>query len=137
MSSPDSSRILALRGFLRITVLVLAFTASYWLAFVVRTDFVLTDEGATLLWRTLPWVLTIKVAVAYALQGFHGWMRYVSFFDLVHLFKAATVSTVALILADLFLLAEAQIPASVLVLDYLFTILLLGGLRSAGRFKQE
>ena len=60
-------------------------------------------------------------------RGFHGWMRYVSFFDLLQLFHAALLASLAVWVVDRTLLT-AQVSSSILVLDFITTIFVVGGL---------
>ncbi|MFO0930039.1 MAG: nucleoside-diphosphate sugar epimerase/dehydratase [Gemmataceae bacterium] len=121
---------------LRFLILCVAFTAAYLLAFTLRFDFHFNAETWDLLRATLPLAVVIKLVVAYSLRGFHGWMRYVSFFDLVELVRAALIATVLLGVADL-LLVDDDLRPSLLALDFMCTIMVVGGLRSAGRFLRE
>lgn len=120
----------------RFLVLCLAFTVAYLLAFTLRFDFAWPPGSWELLQATLPWAVGIKLSVAYLLRGFHGWMRYVSFFDLVELVRGALVATVLLALVDVFIIHDDLRP-SLLMLDFVCTVMVVGGLRCAGRFLRE
>ena len=114
-----------------------AFAASYVLAFLLRFDLGIPASEQTLLWQTIPWVLLLKMAVFHRLGSFHGWWRHVTLADLATLLRASTLSALALVAIDHFLIASNQIPRVVLVLDWGLTVLLLGGLRSASRLVME
>ena len=124
----------------RVWLLALAhagvFAATLWTAFLLRFDFQLPEEAIAILWRNLPWVLGVKLGVFLALGQLHGWWRYVIFSDLVALLRAATLSFLLIISIDHFAVSH-HVPRTVLLLDYVLTISVLGGLRSSWRFVRE
>lgn len=110
---------------------------SYSAAFLLRFDFsVPNDMLAIWLW-TLPWVVTLKLAVFYGCGCFHGQWRFVTLADLATLIQAATLSTLTIFTIDRFLLAGYEIPLVVLLLDWGVTVIALGGVRSAARIIRE
>lgn len=113
------------------------FAAAYSGATLLRYDFVVPADAVALLLKTLPWVIVAKLACSYALGSFHGWMRYVTFHDLVILLRATAVSSLTIVVIDYFFLVREAIPRSIVVLDAVLTVLLVGGLRSVGRLSRE
>ncbi len=113
------------------------YATAYCLATLLRFDFVVPIESWQLLRDTLPWVVGARLVSAYALWSFHGWMRYVTFHDLVVLLRATIAGTFIIVFIDYFLMPHSMIPRSVVVLEFLLTILLVGGLRSIGRLSRE
>ncbi len=124
------------RAAARFSILAAAFAVGYALAFVVRSDFALSAADRSTLIETVVWVVALKLALAALLRGFVGWMRYVSFFDLLQVARTTGVAALLLVLVNLLVL-DRIIPPGVLVLDAIFTLLLVGGLRSTGRFVRE
>jgi len=116
---------------------LLGFTLSYASAFLLRFDFRLPAEWAPVFWQTLPWVVGVKFALAVALRSVHGWVRYVSFYDLVALSATVFAGTVGVAFLNAILPATLRIPRSVIVLDFGISIMAVGGLRALGRFSQE
>ncbi|QDS96950.1 UDP-N-acetyl-alpha-D-glucosamine C6 dehydratase [Adhaeretor mobilis] len=114
----------------------LVFVAAYWLAFLLRFDFSLDQNYQSLFLRTLPLLVIVKLATFYVAGHFHGWWRYVTFTDLVTLFRAATIATAILAGLDYFLFPY-QVPRSVVILDWGLTILAIGALRSVCRIALE
>ncbi|HXG09739.1 MAG TPA: nucleoside-diphosphate sugar epimerase/dehydratase [Gemmataceae bacterium] len=123
------------RAYLVVAAHLSAFALSYALAFGIRFDFAVPPGPEQHFWKTLPWVLALKLVVFYLTGHFNAWWRHVSFADLVNLGGSATVSLVAVAAYDHFL--GPVIPRSVLVLDWAMSILVLGGLRSAWRLSRE
>lgn len=115
----------------------LVFAAAYIGATLLRFDFDVPGDARALMLKTLPWVIGIKLVCSYVLGSFHGWMRYVTFHDLVILLRATAVSSLSIVVADYFFLVPEAIPRSILVLDAVLSVLLVGGLRSIGRLSRE
>ncbi len=136
---PDSvanRRLSLARRAARLVVLAVVFAAAYVLAFGARTDFAIAPAGPETIRETFAWVVGEKLAVAVLFRGFVGWMRYVTFIDLVQLARATALSSALLAVVNRITLGGA-IPAGALVLDALFTFLFIGCLRSTGRFARE
>jgi FlaA1/EpsC-like NDP-sugar epimerase len=117
---------------------VALFSAIYATAYLARFNFEVTsDRLAFIRSRLLPVVAT-KLLVFYFGNHFHGWWRYVTFADLQALLKVSIASMFAVAFMDYFLLTlHGQIPRLSIVLDTVFTILVIGGLRSTWRFADE
>src|SRR5688500_14556310 len=107
----------------------------YYMAFALRFDFRPPERHIDLYWRTVPYLMVLRMA-SFAIFGlFHGWWRHVGMRDLIDLVRATTLSSVLLLLA-LFMTGDLQVgragpllPRSVLVLDWITALVLFGGLR--------
>lgn len=112
------------------------FACTYWLAWALRFDFrIPSDEIATLA-TTLPIVVAVKL-VLFDLSGqLHGWWRYVTFADLTALFRISLLSLCAVAAVDFFI-PSILIPRSVLLLDCLLSLVVLGGSKSSLRLFRE
>ncbi|WP_420129574.1 polysaccharide biosynthesis protein [Longimicrobium sp.] len=120
----------------------------YYMAFALRFDFRPPERHIDLFWRTVPYLMVLRMA-SFAIFGlFHGWWRHVGMRDLIDLVRATTLSSVLLVVAlfmtgDLTSAASAQrgvemLPRSVLVLDWITALVLFGGLRFGVRaFREE
>ncbi len=109
---------------------------AYWLAFVLRFEFrPLPDEWSK--WsQTLPFVLVVRLLV---FQWFHlyvGLWRYVSMRDIVVILKAGTLSSV-LLSGGILLVYGRAFPSSVLMIDWLLCLALVGGVRLTLRAVRE
>jgi FlaA1/EpsC-like NDP-sugar epimerase len=81
--------------------------------------------------------LTLKIPIFYLFRLYRMSWAYVSFHELLDVFKAVTLSSIAL--GTFFFLWGGSVtilPRSVLMLDYLLTLFLIGGFRSAKRIYQ-
>ncbi len=113
-------------------VFILIFATS----FGIRFDFDIPAHQLDILWRNLPWILGVKMAVFYGTGLFHGWWRHATMSDLAALLKAAVISLAAVVMVDHFLI-ESHVPRSIPVLDFTLTILCLGGLKASWRLVRE
>jgi FlaA1/EpsC-like NDP-sugar epimerase len=96
----------------------------------------MSDDNLGLFWKYLPWVVFVKLAVFYHAGHFHGWWRHVTFADLVALVRASLLSLLIIVAIGYF--AEpSQIPRNTLALDFVFTVMTLGALRSVWRLCRE
>ncbi|HEX8201038.1 MAG TPA: hypothetical protein VF590_11155, partial [Isosphaeraceae bacterium] len=114
---------------LRVLVLtlahILAFTAIYRLAYVVRFDGTgrVPPEYWELARATLPLVVGVKM-LAFFLTGSHrGWWRYATFADMTLLAETTTLGSMALVLINSGVPTVFHIPRSVLLFDWAVTIL--------------
>jgi FlaA1/EpsC-like NDP-sugar epimerase len=131
------THLLTKRIYLLVLGHVLIFAASYELSLRLRFDLSLPPSIRSLFWQSLPWVLVVKLAVFYWFGNYHGWWRYITFTDLAVILRASTLSTMCVALIDYFVVADYQIPRTVLLMDWGVTIFLLGGLRSVCRLARE
>lgn len=106
---------------------------SYWLRF----EGVFSENRWYQLTYTLLAVLCIKTCVFTYYNIYQGWSRYATFYDLVALAQAATVSAICLGVFDYLFLASLHISRAVFFMDWGATIVVVGGLRSARRWLTE
>jgi len=115
---------------------LLVFTFNYWLAWALRFDFTIPEDEVRNILLTLPIVLTIKLVLFELAGQLHGWWRYVTFADLTALFRVSLLSLCALALVDFFI-PTLLVPRSVLLLDCLLSLVVLGGSKSSLRLFRE
>lgn len=116
---------------------LLIFALSYETSLWLRFDMDVPPETREVFWKTLPWILAVKLAMFHFVGSLHGWWRYITFADLSALLRVSVLTTLSITFIDYFFVAEYQIPRSVLLIDCGVTILLVGGLRSAARLGRE
>ncbi len=114
-----------------------AFVAIHLLSYWLRFDGQLSPSAWNALPVTVLWAVSIKLVVFGCLRVYHGWTRYVTFHDLVVLIKAATASSLLLLLVDYLFHPSVTTARSVFLMDWGFTVVVVGGLRSVGRFVEE
>jgi FlaA1/EpsC-like NDP-sugar epimerase len=109
----------------------------YYAAFALRFDFQPQERHLELFWRTVPFLLAIRLASFAAFGLFRGWWRHVGMRDLLDLVKAVSLSS-GLFVVVLFMSTNVEdLPRSILVLDWAVAILLFGGIRFAVRALRE
>ena len=112
------------------------FASVYWCAFLMRFTLSVPHKYVNLFITGLPLVLAIKVGVFLFMRSFHGWWRHVHFSDVISLVKSCVVASVAVVVADHFLMS-GQIPRTVVLNDFVMCIVVIGGLRSTWRVWDE
>jgi FlaA1/EpsC-like NDP-sugar epimerase len=128
--------IITYRRFLVVVVHLALWTASLVAALLLRFDFRVPDYD----WQMLPiWLgifLAAKTLAHISLGLFHGLWRYSGVRDLVALIKAAIYGTLAAALVISFL-GPRFFPRSVYIVDWLASIMSVGGLRLGIRTLRE
>ncbi|MFM9025297.1 MAG: SDR family NAD(P)-dependent oxidoreductase, partial [Planctomycetaceae bacterium] len=117
-------------------LLILIFQACYLAAYYVRAELLFKASDASVIRKTIFWVIGIKIAVFFGRGFCHRPWRAARFADLNRLLRTATVCLFILATINYFPLYFdfwMQIPRSVLLLDWVFTILAVGGMQAIAR----
>jgi FlaA1/EpsC-like NDP-sugar epimerase len=114
---------------LTITINLFAVVAGLMMAFVIRSDFLVTSYALQTFWRLLPAVILIKLFVFWRYGLFSGWWRYVSMADLVTICKANIFASSGVVVYAVFVYRLEMIPRTILFLDGLFCFLFVAGIR--------
>ncbi|MBX7116574.1 MAG: polysaccharide biosynthesis protein [Myxococcaceae bacterium] len=104
------------------------FSASILGAFLLRFEFSIPEEYFPISYAWLGAILVFKLLCFAWFGMFSGMWRYTGARDLVSLFRAATVAT-GLFALFIVLGGHRSFPRSILVIDWLLTMMLVGGLR--------
>lgn len=115
---------------------VLVFVTALWLAFGLRFDFAIPQDSYRIFLISLPYILAFKTAIFFLSGQFHGWWRHVTFADLTALVRVSFIAFLSVAAIDHFLLPY-QVPRTVLILDTIIGIGLLGSLRASWRVFRE
>jgi len=118
---------------------VAVFALVYRLAFAVRFDAWWFTSGANhdLFWTTLPCVLGIKFVLFLLLGHFEGWWAYVTFADLIALVRTCVLAALAIVAVQYALGTSWYTPRSILIMDCMGAIAILGTLRGSWRIYHE
>jgi FlaA1/EpsC-like NDP-sugar epimerase len=103
--------------------------ASYYLSFVLRLDSAFDDSVRPLFWDTLPLVITVKLIMFERFGLLRGWWRYVGMSDLLNITLAAGLSSVLLFGTIEVVWPILGYPRSVIPIDMVLTIMMVGGAR--------
>lgn len=121
--------------------LAIVFGATYLAAYFTRSELLLRGSDAATIVRTIGWVVALKVVVFYSRGICHRPLRSIRFEDLSVLVRATTTCLLLLVAINYYFttwrLGWIQIPRTVLLLDWAFTLLAVGGLQAAARSVYE
>jgi FlaA1/EpsC-like NDP-sugar epimerase len=116
-----------------IVVAVFAWVAAYFLRF----NFVIPDEHVYVMLQSLVWVVSLQATVFISFSLYRGMWRFASVLDLQRIIIA--VSSAAMLIAALLFMVKVNltVPRSILILDPLLLILMMGGSRFTYRAWKE
>jgi len=120
--------------------LALIFEFTYLAAFYLRAELLLRPSDAALIMQTIGWVVAAKLLVFYWRGMAHRPWRSARFEDLNRLVRAATTCLFLFVALNYFgalIPGWTPIPRSVLLLDWAFTILTVGGMQAVARSLYE
>jgi len=137
MTLPASRQITRFRKPIIILSQVCLLVFVYWCSFFIRFEFSLPEPYFSVFLQTLPLVLTIKLLVFFYFRLFEGWWRYVGMSHLRDIIGAAALSAPLIYFAVRFIHGLIGYPRSVIIIDFVLTILIVGGLRFAVRTYTE
>jgi len=117
-------------------LLALIFEITYLAAFFVRGELLLRPSDADTILSTIGWVIAVKTLIFYWRGFCHRPWRAARFQDLNKLIRASTTTLLSLIALNYFgqyIPGWIAIPRSVLLLDWAFTIIAVGGMQAIAR----
>jgi FlaA1/EpsC-like NDP-sugar epimerase len=107
------------------------------LAYLLRFNFELPQNFAAELQQTLYWVVPIELVIFWQFHLYRGIWRYASTADLRRIFMAVMLSAAAIPLMFMMLRLDLVVPRSVLIINPLLLILMMGGSRFVYRLWKE
>lgn len=116
---------------------IAAATFAWWFAYLLRFNFDLPANFRAELWQTLPWVVLLQASVFWYGGLYRGVWRYASVADLRRILLAVGASMMCIVLALVLLRLPVVVPRSVLILDPLLLLLIMGGSRLLYRLWKE
>jgi FlaA1/EpsC-like NDP-sugar epimerase len=114
-------------------VLLAVHAGAYW----IRFEGLGHDEVWRLCSRTCLLFLAAKLAVFSAMRMVVAWWRWSTFYDMIALAEATTLAAVAVVVTDYVTLTYVEIPRSILLLDWLGTMVVIAAVRAAVRWVQD
>ena len=115
----------------------LAAALAWSFAYLLRFNFELPPHFATELHQTVYWVVSLQMIVFWRFNLYRGIWRYASTTDLRRIFLAVMLSAAAIPLLFGMLRLDLVIPRSVLIINPLLLILMMGGSRFIYRLWKE
>ncbi len=113
-----------------------AFAASFCAAFLLRFDFQVPLWGWSACGHAIGLILVARTAALLYFGAYQGLWRYASISDLTTLFKAMGASQIVIV-AMLFFVPHTGLPRSVLIIDPIIAIALVGLIRFSIRLTRE
>jgi FlaA1/EpsC-like NDP-sugar epimerase len=110
---------------------------AYWIAVSLRFDFEVPERYYDVVWSVFPLVLLLRMATFAGFGLFHGWWRHAGMHDLLSITKAVTVSSVLLVAVLFGGGVLPEFPRSIVVLDWLLCLFVIGGARFSLRMARE
>ncbi|OEU53478.1 MAG: lipopolysaccharide biosynthesis protein [Desulfobacterales bacterium C00003106] len=108
---------------------IIMLAISYFLAYVVRFEGSVCPKDLLIIRQTIVPVVLLKVTVFYFFNLYRGMWRYTSIVDLLNVIKAVVVSSAIIVMAILMHSRFQGFSRSVFVIDALFTVVLIAGIR--------
>jgi len=107
------------------------------LAYLLRFNFAIPEKFLETLWQTLPWVVVLQALLFHRFGLYRGVWRFASLPDLRRILFAVGTSALAVAALIPFLQLSFVVPRSVLVLDPILLVLMMGGSRFLYRAWKE
>ena len=102
---------------------------AHFSAYLLRFEFSLEPPFWAQFWAHWPWIIFLKLICFYYLGLYRGMWRYTSLVDLKKVFIAAVVSSLIVTAFVAFLFQFQGFPRSAFLIDFVLTLLFIGGLR--------
>src|SRR3972149_2890919 len=106
-------------------------------AFLLRFEWTIPSAYYYMIGVTMPVIVLVRLGVFYYFDLNNGLWRYVSVRDLIQIIKAVIISSTVIGLITYLVMDFNTYPRSVLVMDAIFIIGLMGGVRLGTRILRE
>ncbi|OYZ03445.1 MAG: polysaccharide biosynthesis protein, partial [Methylophilales bacterium 16-45-7] len=116
---------------------VLVASVIWYIAFLLRFNFDIPNNFTLTIWTTLPIVLAIEFGCFMFFGLYRGLWRFASIPDLKRIIRAVALSALIIGFASLILHPQIVIPRSVLIINPLLLVLMMGGSRFTYRAWKE
>ena len=114
---------------------VVAAALAWWFAFWLRFNLETPQFFIEVFWHTVVWVVPVQTAIFWYFGLYRGIWCYASVPDLKRIAMAVLLAAVAL--PTLFFMLRIPVPRSVLILDPILLVIVMGGARIAYRVWKE
>ncbi|MBW1698680.1 MAG: polysaccharide biosynthesis protein [Deltaproteobacteria bacterium] len=107
--------------------------AAYLFAHFLRFDGNIPQPHLGIFYKTVSWLVVLKLACFMQFQLYRGMWRYTSIYDMFNVIKASMVSSALFIMIVAIAFRLSGFSRAVLVIDFVLTLLFIGGFRVAIR----
>ena len=114
---------------------VFAAALAWFGAFLLRFNLDIPEDYAQMMWRHLPWAAAVQAVVFWYFGLYRGIWRFASLPDLKRILIAVLVAGAGITAA--FFMLRIPVPRSVLILDPILLVALMGGSRLIYRMHRE
>ena len=116
---------------------VVVAAVAWWAAFLFRLNFDIGPPYSSAMWQTMIWVVPLKAVIFWRFGLYRGLWRFASLTDLQRIVGAVGLAGILVPLMLVMFRVQAIVPRSVLLLDPLLLVLIMGGSRFAYRMWRE
>ena len=120
---------LSKRRIMEILIDVVLITIAYFSAYLLRYDGVISESNMELFINSLPWIIMIKFLVFSYMGLYESVWRYIGIRDAINIVKATILSSLFIIAVILMVSRFKDYSRAVFVIDWLLTLILVGGIR--------
>lgn len=114
---------------------LLVAAAAWTIAFLLRFNFNIPSDSVSVMWQSLPWVISLYAITFWNVGLYRGIWRFASIPDLRRILLAVGLATLGVSMVMVML--RFPVPRSVLVINPILLILMMGGSRFAYRAWKE
>ena len=107
------------------TLMVVSLVAAY----LLRFEFVLTEDMLRQIITTLVWLVPLKITVLFSFMTYRGMWRYIGLGEIWTLIKALSAASLLAVTVLIFVFRFQGYPRSIFIMDYLLTLGLCAGMR--------
>ncbi len=129
--------ILNKRQILQVCIDILLLTISYFSAYLLKFDGVLSPFNRGLIEQTLPLVLAVKISCLWFFGLYRGQWRFASLDDIFKIIKAVLLSSATIVGILVFLYRFEGFSRVVFLLDAILTLIFISGIRFIMRMFNE
>ncbi|OGR28092.1 MAG: capsule biosynthesis protein CapD [Desulfobacterales bacterium RIFOXYA12_FULL_46_15] len=120
-----------------LTIDIILLCISFYIAHLIRFDFILPEYALEKFFNMLPYVLGIKILYFYFFDMYKGMWRYTGINDLLNAVKASIIGSLTVIAVVLYVNRFENVSRSVFIIDWCFTLISIAGLRVITRLAFE
>ena len=115
-------------------------SSSLWLSYQLRFDFFAQDsfnEFRSTIWTVALWAIPLKMCILLIGRQFNGLLSFFSTPDLIRLGSSVTIGSGCIVFARLLQMEVLTPPRGVILMDYVLSLMFLGGFRVTCRVFRE
>ncbi|MBW1998099.1 MAG: polysaccharide biosynthesis protein [Deltaproteobacteria bacterium] len=108
---------------------VLLISAAWYFSYLLRFNFQIPPESINLMKRLLPLIVAIKIVTFFFCDLYRGMWRYTSIRDFFDIIRAASISSLIIVVLILYMHRFAGFARSVFIIDWVLTVSFISGYR--------